>query len=74
MIFPVAGPVGIGAMTAVEDANKGGGAVMYIGVDVDQYVSVPEHSAIMLSSVLKRIDNGVKAAIGSPSTAPSPVA
>jgi basic membrane protein A len=64
VIFPVAGPVGIGAMTAVEDANKGGGAVMYIGVDVDQYLSVPEHSAIMLSSVLKRIDNGVQAAIG----------
>ncbi len=65
VIFPVAGPVGIGAMTAVEDANKGGGEVKYIGVDVDQFVSVPEHSAIMLSSVLKRIDNGVTAAIGS---------
>jgi len=64
VIFAVAGPVGLGAMAAVQDANKGGADVKFIGVDVDQFVSAPEYQDIMLSSVLKRIDNGVKAAIG----------
>ncbi len=64
VIFAVAGPVGLGAMAAVQDANKGGADVKFIGVDVDQFVSAPEYADIMMSSVLKRIDNGVKAAIG----------
>jgi basic membrane protein A and related proteins len=34
-----------------------------IGVDVDQAISVPDHEAIMLSSVLKRIDNAVFASV-----------
>lgn len=60
IIFPVAGPVGLGAMAAVQDS---GGDALYIGVDVDQAVSVPEYEDIMLSSVLKRIDNAVFASI-----------
>jgi basic membrane protein A len=36
---------------------------MFIGVDVDQYVSVPGYEDIMLSSVLKRMDNAVFDAI-----------
>jgi basic membrane protein A and related proteins len=60
VIFPVAGPVGLGAMAAVQDS---GGDALYIGVDVDQAISVPEYEDIMLSSVLKRIDNAVFAAI-----------
>lgn len=60
IIFPVAGPVGLGAMAAVQDS---GGDALYIGVDVDQAISVPEYEDIMLSSVLKRIDNAVFAAI-----------
>lgn len=63
VIFPVAGPVGLGAMAAVQDANAGGAEVMYIGVDVDQFETAPEYQDIMLSSVLKRIDNGVKGAV-----------
>jgi len=60
IIFPVAGPVGIGAMAAVSDNLVGlDPAPMFIGVDVDQYISVPGNEAIMLSSVLKRIDNAV---------------
>ena len=60
IIFPVAGPVGIGAMAAVSDNLVGRDpAPMFIGVDVDQYISVPGNEAIMLSSVLKRIDNAV---------------
>ena len=60
IIFPVAGPVGLGAMAAVQDS---GGDALYIGVDVDQAVSVPDHENIMLSSVLKRLDNAVFASI-----------
>ncbi|MEX0709568.1 MAG: BMP family ABC transporter substrate-binding protein [Chloroflexota bacterium] len=60
IIFPVAGPVGIGAMAAVSDnPAQLDPAPMFIGVDVDQYISVPGNEAIMLSSVLKRIDNAV---------------
>ena len=59
IIFPVAGPVGLGAMAAVQDS----GEALYIGVDVDQAVSVPEYEDIMLSSVLKRLDNAVFASI-----------
>ena len=60
IIFPVAGPVGLGAMAAVADS---GGEALYIGVDVDQAVSVPDHEPIMLSSVLKRLDNAVFASV-----------
>jgi len=64
IIFPVAGPVGIGAMAAVADNGAAlDPAPMFIGVDVDQFISVSEYEDIMLSSVLKRIDNAVFAAI-----------
>ena len=50
IIFAVAGPVGIGAMAAVKDNAAGlNPAPMFIGVDVDQFVSVPgneEHHAV----------------------------
>jgi basic membrane protein A len=60
IIMAVAGPVGIGAMAAVKDNGAGlDPAPMFIGVDVDQYISVPGNESIMLSSVLKRIDNAV---------------
>jgi basic membrane protein A and related proteins len=64
VIFAVAGPVGLGAAAAIQDANNAGANVKFIGVDVDQYESAPEYQDIMLTSVLKRIDNGVAAAIG----------
>lgn len=66
VIFAVAGPVGLGAMAAVQDANEGLGEeeqVRFIGVDVDQVETAPEYSDILVTSVLKRIDNGVKGAI-----------
>ena len=64
IIMAVAGPVGIGAMAAVLDNGAGlDPAPMFIGVDVDQYISVPGYETIMLSSVLKRIDNAVFDAI-----------
>jgi basic membrane protein A len=64
VIMAVAGPVGQGAMAAVK-ANSAGmsPAPIFIGVDVDQFVSVPGYENIMMSSVLKRIDNAVYEAV-----------
>jgi basic membrane protein A len=64
VIMAVAGPVGIGAMAAVKDNAAGlSPAPMFIGVDVDQFISVPGNEDIMLSSVLKRIDNATFEAV-----------
>jgi len=63
VIFAVAGPVGQGAMAAVKDAQTAGSEVYFIGVDVDQFTSVPGFESIMLSSELKRMDNAVFAAV-----------
>jgi basic membrane protein A len=64
IIMAVAGPVGEGAMAAVLDNGAGlDPAPMVIGVDVDQFISVPGYEDIMLSSVLKRMDNAVFEAI-----------
>ncbi len=61
VIVPVAGPVGLGAAAAVQE-NKDNG-VMLIGVDTDQFISAPEYGDVTLTSILKRIDNAVKAAV-----------
>jgi basic membrane protein A len=64
IIFPVAGPVGQGAMAAVKDNPSSlDPAPIFIGVDVDQFISVPGFEDIIMSSVLKRIDNAVFDAI-----------
>jgi basic membrane protein A and related proteins len=64
VIFAVAGPVGQGAMAAVKDDAAGlDPAPMFIGVDVDQFISVPGFEDIMLSSELKNISNAVFDAI-----------
>jgi len=64
VIFAVAGPVGQGAMAAVKDNPSGlDPAPMFIGVDVDQFISVPGFEDIMLSSELKNISNAVFDAI-----------
>jgi basic membrane protein A len=54
VIFQVAGGCGIGALKAADEAGKWG-----IGVDVDQY-SVAKR---VLTSAVKRVDNGVYQAI-----------
>ncbi len=61
IILPVAGPVGLGAAAAVQE-NKAQG-VMLIGVDTDQFISAPEYGDVTLTSILKRIDNAVKASV-----------
>ena len=58
IIFPVAGPVGLGSAAAIQ--QRGAGYFM-IGVDTDQYVST-EFGAIMLSSVLKHLELSVQEA------------
>lgn len=62
IIFPVAGPVGLGASAF---AMASGGKVKIIGVDVDMSVSNPTQAAVYVASVLKKIDAAVLAAVGS---------
>lgn len=60
VIFAVAGPVGQGAMAAVKDnPSLLDPAPVFIGVDVDQFISVPGFEDIMLNSELKNISNAV---------------
>ncbi len=54
VIFPVAGPVGLGSAAAAQERG-----LMVIGVDTDQYVSAPEFGDVYLSSVLKNMDMAV---------------
>ncbi len=54
VIFPFAGKSGNGALYKVKENGKWG-----IGVDFDQYVSIPEVSGILLTSCLKKMDNCV---------------
>ena len=62
IIFPVAGPVGLGASAfAMESAGK----VKIIGVDVDMSVSNATQAEVYVGSVLKKIDAAVLAAVGS---------
>jgi basic membrane protein A and related proteins len=55
IVMPVAGPVGLGTATALEDFGSG----MMIWVDTDGYESVPQYSSLMLTSVMKLMDNAV---------------
>jgi basic membrane protein A len=60
VILPVGGPIGGGAYTALQESA----AQDYgIGVDVDWCVSAPQYCDILLTSVLKKIDVSVTAAI-----------
>ncbi len=59
IIFPVAGPVGLGAAAAVQDA----GNASVIWVDSDGCESAEEYCDLFLTSVLKNIDNAVFDAI-----------
>jgi basic membrane protein A len=54
VIFPVAGPVGLGSAAAAQERG-----LMMIGVDSDQYVSAPEFGDVFVSSVLKNMDAAV---------------
>ncbi len=62
IIFPVAGPLGLGALQA---AKASGGKVTAIWVDTDGCVSAAEYCSVLLTSVEKGMDVAVKDAIKS---------
>ncbi|WP_219414709.1 BMP family lipoprotein [Pseudonocardia nigra] len=55
IIMPVAGPVGLGAAAAAQEA----GDVALIWVDTDGYESASQYAPLFLTSVVKEIDNAV---------------
>lgn len=61
IVMPVAGPVGQGS--AALASEMGTDRLKIIGVDVDQYLTDPEHKGVFLTSVLKRMDSTVVEAI-----------
>ncbi len=54
VIFGVGGATGNGALAAAKERSKWG-----IGVEVDQYFTLPNEKDILLTSCLKRLDNAV---------------
>ncbi|HET6625594.1 MAG TPA: BMP family ABC transporter substrate-binding protein [Nocardioidaceae bacterium] len=60
VIFPVAGPAGLGGLQAAQDSN---GQVKAIWVDTDGCVSAAEYCDVLLSSVMKRMDVAVEQSI-----------
>ena len=61
IILPVAGPVGLGAAAAVQDA----GTAKVIWVDTDGCESASEYCDLFLTSIEKKIDNAVLEAVRS---------
>ena len=60
VILPVGGPIGGGAYAALQESA----AEDYgIGVDVDWCVSAPQYCDVLLTSILKKIDVSVTAAV-----------
>jgi len=57
----VGGPIGQGCFAAIEERSA---TAVGLGVDVDWYFSVPQYKSLILTSVLKKIDVSVTAAIG----------
>lgn len=60
IILPVAGPVGLGTVDAVKEANKSGKDASIVWVDSDGYKAVPEAQDLFLTSVMKGITKSVK--------------
>jgi basic membrane lipoprotein Med (substrate-binding protein (PBP1-ABC) superfamily) len=63
IIFGVGGKTGNGGLVAVRERAEAGDAVAGIGVDVDQYFTLPTEKGILITSVEKRLDNAVFNAI-----------
>jgi basic membrane protein A len=60
VIFGIGGNTGNGGISAAKERGKWG-----IGVDVDQYYTLPNEADILLTSTMKRLDNAVFAVIES---------
>jgi basic membrane protein A len=58
IIFPVAGPAGLGALAAAQDSGANA-----IWVDTDGCVSASEYCGVLISSVMKGMDVAVEKAI-----------
>ena len=58
VILGVGGKTGNGGLTAAKERGKWG-----IGVDVDQYNTLPNEKDMLISSVVKRVDNAVFAVV-----------
>jgi len=54
IIFPVAGATGLGTIQAAKEKGA-----LVIGVDQDQFLSVPDAADSILTSVVKRVDEAV---------------
>ncbi len=54
VIFGVGGPTGHGGLAAAKERGKWG-----VGVDVDQYFTLPNEKDILITSCMKRLDNAV---------------
>jgi basic membrane lipoprotein Med (substrate-binding protein (PBP1-ABC) superfamily) len=60
VILPVGGPIGQGTFAAIRERNAD---AVGLGVDVDWTQTVPAYADLMLTHILKKIDNAVFAAI-----------
>ncbi|GAB3269227.1 BMP family lipoprotein [Arthrobacter pigmenti] len=60
IILPVAGPVGLGTVDAVKEANSSGKDASIVWVDSDGYEAVPEAQDLFLTSVMKGISTSVE--------------
>jgi basic membrane protein A len=58
VIFGVGGKTGNGGIAAATEAGKWG-----VGVDVDQYFTLPNDKQILITSCMKRLDNAVFAVV-----------
>ncbi|MDY0088439.1 MAG: BMP family ABC transporter substrate-binding protein, partial [Coriobacteriia bacterium] len=54
VVFAAAGLTGLGSITACQERGA-----LFIGVDADQYLTVPGSGDVMLTSAVKRVDNAV---------------
>jgi basic membrane protein A len=60
VIFGIGGNTGNGGLSAAKERGKWG-----VGVDVDQYYTVPNEADILITSTVKRLDNAVFAVVES---------
>jgi len=61
--MPVAGPVGKGAGAALKEAKAAGKDVKLIWVDSDGYLTAPEYTDLMLTSVVKQMGEAVETVV-----------
>lgn len=65
IIYHAAGGVGLGLFQATQELREDGEDVWAIGVDMDQQVALPKFEGVMLSSMMKRVDNATYDAVKS---------